>query len=69
MKKNVGLVDTVVRVILALVIGVLYLTGMAHGTMAIVLGVLAVISLVTGVTGFCPLYVPLGISTKKQEQI
>jgi hypothetical protein len=68
MKKNVGLADTVVRVILALAVVVLYLMGLVHGTTAIVLGALSAILLATGVAGFCPLYALLGISTKKQEQ-
>lgn len=69
MKKNVGLADTVVRVILVIVVVVLYLTGSVHGTAAIVLGALAAILLITGVVSFCPLYALLGISTKKQAQI
>jgi hypothetical protein len=46
----------------------LYFTGQISGTIAIVLSVLAVIFLVTSIIGFCPLYAPLKLSTKKQSQ-
>lgn len=69
MKKNVGSAGTVVRIILALVIAILYFRGYINGTAAVVLGILAVVLLITGVVGFCPLYIPLGISTKKQAQL
>lgn len=68
MKKNVGSVDTIIRVILAIAVAVLYFRGYINGKAAIVLGVLAVVLLVTGVVGVCPLYYPLGINTKKQDQ-
>lgn len=67
MKKNMGTIDRVLRVILAVVVGVLYFTGSISGTAAIVLCVLAVIFLLTGATGFCPLYAPFGISTIKKK--
>jgi len=35
------------------------------GTWAIILGILAVVLLVTGLVGTCPLYMLLGTSTKK----
>jgi hypothetical protein len=65
MKKNVGLADTVVRIILAVAIAGLYLGGMVHGKIAMVLAVLAAVLLITGIVGFCPLYIPFRISTKK----
>ncbi len=66
MKKNMGTIDRVVRVVLALVVGVLYLTGQITGVLAIVLGVLAVVFLVTSAIGFCPLYLPFRLSTRKE---
>lgn len=63
MKKNMGTIDRVIRVLLALLIANLYFTGIISGTLAAVLGVVAVIFLVTSAIGFCPMYVPLKIST------
>ncbi len=63
MKKNMGTIDRVIRVLLAIVVGILYLTGSISGTAAIVLGVFAVIFILTSIIGFCPLYLPFNIST------
>ena len=68
MNKNESGFDRVLRVILAVAIAVLYFTGVLSGTWAIVLGVIAVILLITGLVGFCPLYKLLGISTLKKSE-
>ena len=68
MKKNMGMIDRVLRVIFAIVVGVLYFAGSISGTAAVILGILAIIMLVTSIVAFCPLYVPLGISTLKKEK-
>ncbi|MBW1815297.1 MAG: DUF2892 domain-containing protein [Deltaproteobacteria bacterium] len=65
MKKNMGTIDRAIRVILAIVVAVLYFTNAITGTVAIILGIFAIIFIVTSFIGFCPLYVPLKISTKK----
>ncbi len=64
MKTNVGQVDRIVRILLAVIVGVLFITGQISGVAAVVLGVLAVVFLLTGILSFCPLYLPFGISTK-----
>ena len=66
MKANMGLVDRVVRAVLAIVVAVLYLTGVIHGTLALILGIVAIVFLVTGLVSFCPLYRLLGISTRPE---
>jgi hypothetical protein len=63
MKKNMGTIDRVIRILLAVVVIVLYLNGSITGVAAIILGILAFVFIVTGLIGFCPLYVPLKIST------
>ena len=67
MEKNMGAVDRVVRAVFAVVVAVLYFTGSISGTATVILGVLAVIMLLTSITAVCPLYWPLGISTMKKE--
>ena len=62
-----GLIDRVIRVVLAAVVAVLYFTGQLTGTAAIILGVLAAIFVITSAIGFCPLYYPFKISTMKKE--
>lgn len=68
MKQNMGAIDRVIRIILAIVVLVLYLTGNITGTAAIILGIIAVIFFLTSLVGFCPAYVLFGISTKKTKK-
>jgi len=66
MKKNMGTLDRIIRLVVAAVIAVLYFTKTLSGLPAIILGVLAVIFVVTSFVGFCPLYLPFGLSTHKK---
>jgi hypothetical protein len=68
MKKNVGVLDRGARTILAMVLGVLIVTGTIAGTAAIVLGVVAVLLLFTSLISFCPLYFLVRISTRKSVE-
>ena len=63
MKKNMGTIDRIIRILLAIVVIVLYLNGSITGAAAIILGILAIVFILTSLIGFCPLYVPLKIST------
>lgn len=67
MTKNVGTVDRIVRFVLAVAIAILYFTGVISGTLAIILGVLALVFLATSIIGFCPLYAPFKLSTVKKS--
>ena len=67
MKKNIGAFDRVARVFIALVVALLYYTGQITDSAAIVLGIIAVILLLTSVVSFCPLYAPFKISTTKKN--
>ena len=66
-KQNMGIADRILRVVLAIVIAVLYFTGNLSSLAAIILGIIALIFVVTSVVGFCPLYTLFGISTRKQQ--
>lgn len=63
MKKNMGSVDRIIRLIIAAVIAVLYFTNVISGTLGIVLLILAGVFVLTSFIGFCPLYAPFGLST------
>ncbi len=67
MKKNMGLIDRVVRIVFAAVVGILVLLGQVTGVAAIILGVFAVVFVLTSVVSVCPLYIPFGISTRKKD--
>lgn len=66
MKQNMGNLDKAIRVLVAVVIAVLYFTHIINGILAIVLLVLAAVFVLTSAVGTCPLYLPFGISTKKE---
>ena len=68
MKPNVGNTDKIVRIIAAILIGVLYFANLISGTTAIVLLVVSGILILTSFFSFCPLYFPFGISTIKKEK-
>lgn len=67
MTKNMGSTDKIIRLVVAAVIAVLYFTGKISGTLAIVLGIVAIIFVLTSLISFCPLYTLLGINTCKKQ--
>jgi hypothetical protein len=67
MQKNMGTWDRIIRFALAALIAILYFTNVISGTWVIILGIVAVIALVTSFVGVCPLYKILGISTSKKS--
>ncbi len=64
MKLNMGMADRVIRVLIAIVVGILYFANVLTGTLALILGIVAVILLLTSVVSFCPVYALLGLSTR-----
>jgi hypothetical protein len=67
MKKNVGTIDKVVRILTGVVAGVLYFTHIVTGTPGLVLLLAGGVLILTSLISFCPLYRLLGLSTKKSE--
>lgn len=65
MTKNMGSADRVIRLVIAVTVAVLYFTGTISGTLAIVLGIVAIAFFLTGLIGWCPTYWPFGLSTRK----
>ena len=63
MKKNMGTVDRVIRILLAAAVLVLYVTHVISGPVAIVLGIIAVVFALTSFVGVCPAYLPFKLST------
>lgn len=68
MKKNMGNIDRIVRVIIAILIAALYFTGTLTGTLGTVLLVLAGVFVATSVVSFCPLYTIFGLNTCPAKQ-
>jgi len=67
MKKNVGSTDKMIRFGAVALILILYVTGVIAGGIALLLGIVAFVLLVTGFFGICPLYGACGISTKQSQ--
>jgi len=65
MTKNMGNTDKLVRLSVAVLIALLYYFNVITGTLAIVLGALAIIFALTSMINFCPLYTLFGINTCK----
>ena len=62
-----GSLDKAIRIILAIVFAMLFITKTVEGTAGIVLLVLGGIFLFTSIINFCPLYTILGINTCKKK--
>ena len=67
MKKNMGNADRIIRVLAAVVVAILYFTNQISGTLAVILGLVAVIFVLTSFMSFCPLYLPFKFSTRKSN--
>ena len=68
MKSNMGRNDRLIRTGIAAVIAILYFSNVISGTLAAVLGVVALVFAVTSLVSFCPLYTLLGMNTCGRKQ-
>lgn len=69
MKKNVGNIDRVLRLLVAGILGFLLLNGTVaiSSLLGIILAVISVIFAVTGIVGWCAIYQLFGASTCQVE--
>ena len=65
MRQNMGMTDRIVRAVAGVLLLVLYFTNVIAGTWGIIALVVAAVLLITAALGFCPLYVPFKISTRR----
>jgi uncharacterized protein (DUF58 family) len=63
-----GKTDKTVRLVAAIVIVILILTGVLTGAWAWILGIIAVLFAVTSAISFCPIYTLFGISTAPKAE-
>ncbi len=68
MKRNMGRLDQTLRLVAAAAIAILLIAGVLKGTVAVVMAIVAAIFVITTFAGYCPLYTPLGISTKPKAK-
>lgn len=67
MTKNMGPADRLIRTLIAIVWAILIFSETVSGTLVVILGLSAIVFLLTCTVRFCPLDVPLKISTKKKS--
>ncbi|MEN9350021.1 MAG: hypothetical protein RL372_999 [Bacteroidota bacterium] len=67
MKKNIGSLDSNIRITLAIVLSLLFLGKFIVGALGLVVFIVGIVLLLTSLINFCPLYKLLGITTKKEE--
>lgn len=65
MNKNMGATDRIIRGTVAVLLVILYATGLVTDGWRIAVLALAVIMLLTAVIGLCPIYSLLGVNTCK----
>jgi hypothetical protein len=68
MKRNIGTIDRIMRIVTAVVIAVLFYTNVLTGTLGIVLLALAIIFAVTSLISICPIYLVLGLNTRGRKE-
>jgi hypothetical protein len=66
MKANIGSLDKVIRIFLAIVFAMLYITKLVEGTVSIILLVVGGVLLLTSIINFCPLYAIMGLNSNKK---
>jgi hypothetical protein len=67
MKKNMGSIDKIIRILVAVVVVILYFANIISGTAGIILLVVSAVFVVTAVLGICPLYSVLRLRTIKKD--
>lgn len=63
MKKNLGNIDRIVRVLFAVIVSILFFTNVITGTLGIILLIVGGVLLATSFMNFCLLYAVLGINS------
>lgn len=68
MKRNESGLDRIIRVVVGLVMIGLFAGQVVTGGLGWVVLFIGAVLLGTGIIGFCPLYVALGLNTNKKAQ-
>jgi len=67
LKKNMSTSDRFIRIFLGAVIGILYWQGIISGQLAVILGVVSAIFIITGFVSYCPAYGIFGWKTIRDK--
>jgi len=67
-KKNIGVPDRAARIVIGVLLILVSISAFAgHSSPLAYLGLLGIVPLVAGITGYCPPYRWLGINTYKRK--
>ena len=67
MKTNESGADRLIRIIVGILLFILGFMVLKNRVLGIIFDIIGIIIFITGITGFCALYKPFGINTKKEE--
>jgi hypothetical protein len=67
MKKNIGSLDSNIRITLAIVLSLLFLGKFIVGALGLVVFIVGIVLLLTSLINFCPLYSCLVLQQKKRK--
>lgn len=68
MKKNMGNIDRIIRILVATIIAVLVFANVVSGILGIILLIVAGVFVLTSFVSFCPLYTLLGINSCPKDK-
>jgi hypothetical protein len=68
MTENIGKVDRIARIIVALIMAGLYIGGVITGAPGLVMLGFGIFFVITSFFRFCPVYLPFGLSTCKKKE-
>lgn len=66
MEPNMGITDRIIKVFIAMVIAILLVIANITSIAIIMLAVIAIALLITGFTGYCPIYKLIKVNTKNK---
>lgn len=66
MQPNIGHTDRIIRVVTAILIATLLISGQLLQELDVPATIAALLFLITGITGYCPLYKILKINTRNK---
>jgi hypothetical protein len=67
MKNNVGMIDRAIRIVVAILFGVLFFTHTIAGVLGIILLIVGIVFIITGILGICPLYSLLRVDSRSKK--
>lgn len=68
MKKNVGTIDRVIRLVVSAILVYLYFSDIVTGTLGIVALIIAGVFTLTSLVGTCAIYALVGMSTIPKKE-